>query len=58
MDKKIDKNLEEALLKIEEDGIKVELDQPTPDNYITIKTENYEIKIGANELGFWLDYIK
>lgn len=55
---KIDKNLEEALLKIEEDRIKIKLEQPRPDNYITIRTKKHEIRIGTNELGFWLDYIK
>ena len=58
MYQKIDKNLEDALEKLEEDYVRVEIEQPTPDNYIIIRTKRYELRMGANELGFWLEYIK
>jgi|TARA_B100002003_G_scaffold128006_1_gene118334 hypothetical protein len=42
MYQKIDKNLEDALKKLEEDYVRVEVEQPTPDNYIIIRTNRYE----------------
>ena len=61
MDKKdkLQLNLEEILKKLEKDGVKVKLEETgTGDNYIEIKTQNYEVRFGANDLGFWLGYIK
>ena len=42
MYQKIDKNLADALKKLEEDYVRVEVEQPTPDNYIIIRTNRYE----------------
>lgn len=55
----MDKDLAEAIKKIEEDGnIGIILKEPTPDNSITILTQSYMIVIGANECGFWLESFK
>ena len=52
--KSVNEDLRKALGNLKDDGVIVQLEQPTPDNKIIILTQNYKTVIGCNELGFWL----
>ncbi len=51
----LDEDLQKALKQAEKDGIvKIILEQTPPDSCIIVHTKHSCIKIGANDLGFWL----